>query len=633
MVLAAGLLGLASGCKKGSSSSNYTAAGTVTYTRLPITLNADGSPSGLGAAGVVTPARGVLVRAFQLYNEVNYSGQTVGTWRLVGSAVTDTNGAYSISGVIAAGYSTFVEVDSIFQQGAGHQGTVKLVADPDGIGSSATEARRPIYALRKDAAGTAFTDPTPATTSVAVAGGDVSANFNVGASDTWAVTDYDWYLPGHTTQANYMVPEATQAIGSRVLAILDSVYYFCYYYGDPTPSATAGGFLDLHYYPTAPATVSPLRDYVVYDPTAISATLTTDGNGKFHYFGSLSGSTGLDDAYDPGAIYPLLARNNLYGQGKTSLYPTGLSSLPSLSPDLAVVDGLADAMAATLLQRPFVTDLTSSTPLVSRDIRSNLPILANRGVASPATLAALAWELTLKAQALSDTPAQWTTINPNALQRFFTLVYPKITSGTATVQNDISSAWVQLGRLYEAKSGGEPIDLASIFYDLTLIPLTSNYGIPWTNVAYANSDIFSVYWGENPNSLTTPLPAITLSMANATEIDRAFPVGALTPYYPNCSQGEVAYAKLALQHDASYALSFTPPPPVGASIEVVVDGLATGAYTFSHSAAASTAAQDITLLGNASDSSTPAWHFLRFRLISPTVPQADYTFTVNLNLN
>ena len=144
---------------------------------------------------------------------------------------------------------------------------------------------------------------------------------------------------------------------------------------------------------------------------------------------------------------------------------------------------------------------------------------------------------------------------------------------------------------------------------------------------YAASDIYSSDWGTNPVSLTGK-PALTLSMAQATLVPQqtfgATP--AVASVYPNCSAGEVAYAKLALTLDRNYALSFTPAPPAGSTLEVVVDGNTSGALSFS-----STDSQNLTLLGNTWDSTNPVWHFLRFRLLSPTVKQADYTVTVNLN--
>ena len=629
MVLVAGLLGLAFGCKKGSNSSFYNVNGSVTYTR-PALAYSDGSPNGIGTTGAGSglAARGVTVRAFQLYYDVGYSGTTTPAWRLVGTAVTDDNGAYTIGGVVAAGYPTFVEVDSIFQQSGGHASQVRLVADR--ITSQLSEPNRPIYALRQDVAGTSFTDPTPTATSVAVAWGSATVNFAVGngtgAGDTWAVTDPNWYMPAAT-----MAPAATQAIGSRVLAILDSAYYFSYFYGDPTPSASKGGFLDLHYYPGVTAAASPQRSYVVYDPT--TTPLAVDGSGQYHYFGTLSGSSAQDDAFDQGVIFPILARNNLYGQRKTSLFPTGLSSLASLAPDLAVVDGLADAMAATLLKTPYLTDLSASTALVPRDIRV---VPANPGLTSPATLASLAWDFILQAQGLSDNAAQWATLDPDAMVRFFTLVYPTITtgttsSGTVSYQNDISSGWAQLGRLQEPKSGADTVDLRLIFNDGVIYAAGTYYGFTWDTsmslATYAASDIYSSDWGTNPVSLTGK-PALSLSMAQATLVPQqtfgATP--AVASVYPNCSAGEVAYAKLALTLDRNYALSFTPAPPAGSTLEVVVDGNTSGALSFS-----STDSQNLTLLGNTWDSTNPVWHFLRFRLLSPTVKQADYTVTVNLN--
>jgi len=658
-LLAAVLLGLGAGCKRGSSSSNtVTVQGVLSYTRVPVTYDAaTGSPTGLGAALPGQPARGVVVRAFQLY-EVQQGATTVPTWRLAGPpVVTDIDGVFKISGEILSGYRTFLEVTSVFQQIGGNAASVKIIADPAGIRSTVAEPERPIYVYRMDLAGNVLTDPTSSPESVAMATDSVTRNIALTTSEVWAVTVPTWYLPGNvSSQANPAAgtaarkPSDTLPLGSRALAILDSIYQFAYYYGDPTPSRVKAGVLDLHYWPGgstggAPAiTEAPRRSFIDYDPAtspldARGNPLASDGT-RLHYFGSLAAGPVIDDAMDPGVIYPLLARNNLYGQNKTSLFPTGTTSLPSLAPDLAVVDGLGDALAATLLKTPFLTDTTAATALAPRDIRT-IPALP--GIGSPAALASLAWQVTLQANGIAygtGTYQDWLKFDPIAAQRLFTLIYPTTAASPASqvaVQYDIASILTQLGRLQEAKTGSESVDLRGIFSDLQLNLLTLPYGITWTGDKAWTP--FMADWGLNPDSLVTPLPGFTLSMANAQLVpnpDLDNTDAALASVYPDVSQGAVAYAALRLNLDRSYTLRVTTDQalPAGAAIEVVlVEGLVQTPYRFE--AGAVNPSYTITLLGNHLDFVTPVWHYLRIRVLAPTVPAPaivpDLQVTVHLD--
>jgi hypothetical protein len=182
-------------------------------------------------------------------------------------------------------------------------------------------------------------DPLVTTSNVAVATGDVVVNFLVGtdpACDNWVATVPNWYVAG--TNPNYpgsspqpqAPPTETLALGSRVLGILDNAYTFASLYGDPTPSQGRGGVLDLHYHPGV--TESPRRSYVVYDrqTTPLADTGTLEANGttaKLAYFGTLAGGPAVDDVWDQGVIYPMFARNFLFGQGTTPWRPP-LSPLP-----------------------------------------------------------------------------------------------------------------------------------------------------------------------------------------------------------------------------------------------------------------------------------------------------------------
>ena len=657
MLVAAGMLGSVSGCKRGSGETAGTVSitGTVTYTRAPILYDANGSPTGLGdpaTAGVVTPARNVVVRAFQLFWDVDSSGSLVPTWRLAGSAATDLNGDYTISDSAYGGYATFVEVESVFQQQGGDASTVKVVGvpaglvanDPGGIRSALPEPSRPIYAYREDINGNPFTDPTDNPGSLPVQHDDATVNFTLGASATWALTSPTWYVPGSTAQA----PVGTVDVGSRVLAILDSVFYFTYYYGDPTPSQTPGGILDLHYYPGQ--TETPRRSYVVYNPdlfynAATNVNTAFDG-ATLHYFGTLAGGPAVDDAYDPGVIYPLLARNFLFGQGKTSLFPYGQGTasflLPNLAPDLAVVEGLGDALAANLLQTPFLTDLSAATALAPRDIRV-LP--AQNNIYTPTTVAAAGWQLNLTGQGVvgAGDPAVWKVLAPSNTWIFFSLIYPTITfqanAGPATIQTDIASFYTQVGRLQE-NHPEDPINLGNVFPDSVLIPLLAN---PF-DILWPGKDLWPLFadnWGVNPNSSLAALPGFTLSRAQAEAAGAVPNPNVVNPVpatvYLNESQGEVHYAKLALTLDRAYALSFTTVPdlvsgtplPPGAGIEVVVDGNVREPLVFN---ATQSAAQTMVLRGNPTDTSNPAWHWVRIRLVSPdpSTTQPDIQVTVNL---
>jgi len=680
MILIAGVLGLSFGCKRGSADAAGTVhvGGTVSYSRIPVQYDGTtGKPTGFGPASTLVPARGVVVQAFQLYLEINQSGQTIPTWRLAGSTVTDLNGSYGFSGSILSGYSTFIEVDGAFQMVTGTMASVKIVSDSNGITSSQTEPNRPIWAFREDMNGTPLPnqDPTASPSNITIPYGDTTVDFNLGVNsggDLWASTLPNWYLPGSTYTGGAAIPPVeTVTMDARVLGIVDSIYLFSYWYGDPTPSQVKNGVLDLHYHPGTFTT--PRRSFVVYDPTTlISPTkplvnLAFDGT-KQHWFGTLSGNPAADDAWDPGVLYPMLGRNNLYGQGKTALIPTGNRNLPSLAPDLAVVDGLGDAMAAQLLMTPFLTDTTAATGLAPLDIRDLSSIPASQlGIYSPRTAAAVGWQVIIGANFITapGTPAQWAQMtDPNRTLRFFTLIYPNINfvtiSSTVTLRTDIASLTTQLARLQEAKNGSDTADLKDIFGDAVLYSLLAPDGISWTNIANLNPYTpgwvhFAAEWSSianknswNPPSLPPSLSTFTLSMGQGDPIPDAVQMAnpeILNPVpltvFPNCSQGEVAYGKLGVTVDASYALGLgvTVPStsattlPAGATLQVVVDGDYLNPYLFTNSNLFPST-QNLVLRGNTPpDQSNPLWHWFEIRLVSPTTLQPDLQVTVNLTKN
>ena len=222
MLLTVGLLGLGMGCKGKSHDAGTNISGTVSYTRIPLHVGADGVPTGLEtdpSLFVTLPARGVQIRIFQAIGQVDPYGNPYTAWLQSGTATTDINGTYSLSG-FATGYLTCVELDSV----APGNNPIRIVADPAGIGSSVPEPSRVIYTQRLGADG--VTTATGATPPGTVLGGDSIVNFNVGLNDAWQVMRYNWNSP---TTGPYPTP-ATSTAGSAVLAILDSIYTFTYNY-------------------------------------------------------------------------------------------------------------------------------------------------------------------------------------------------------------------------------------------------------------------------------------------------------------------------------------------------------------------------------------------------------------------
>jgi hypothetical protein len=654
MIVMAGLLGLGVGCHhSGGTNGSVTVSGTVSFNRPTVTYATEEGPGSVATTGAFNVSRCVLVRVFQLVYDLDQNGNLHQNWRLSGSTTTDVDGYYAIGDNIYEGYPTFVEVESIFEEFGGHSSMLQILADPNGINSSLPEPQRPIWAYRvgldgvpRNTSDTNVVAPDntviPPSYQIPVITGNTTVNVNVGLTDSWVATLPNWWVPGSVTNATSKYQQAQpsdyQPVGGRVMAIMDNAYVISYYYGDPTPSQVVGGVLDLHYYP---GRTEAARSFVIYDTRR--TPLSYDGT-KSHYFGSVAAGPTFDDAWDEKAIYPILARNFLYSQARTALFPTGTSSLSSLSPDLAVVDGLGDAMAAILTVSPYVTDTTAATPFVLRDIRSAPtagPILPdNPAIASPANLAALAWNLSLKGSASPilppGTPAQWATLDPFAMVRFYTLIYPTSSyegaNGTVTPQTDINSIYAQVGRLLEGKQSQEPVDLARDFSNLSLIGLLEPFNIFWpadatlpniTDWPFLATDLNPTLVSPGPASAAMTIP---FTMANAQQLTDPL-TGASV--FPNESQGEVAYARLALFYDTAYQLSVTSsaPLPVGTSIEAVVDGQIGNPYLFSAGSAPIT----LTLTGDARDSTNPVVHFIRFRLINPNLPAApDFTATIQL---
>lgn len=620
-------LGLACGGHTGGSNATgtFTLTGKVTYTRIPLAKDANGVPTGLVDATVpanlqVLPARGVTVRAYQRSDETLPNGTTAPVWVIAGSSYTDANGAYSFT--LPNDKAVMVEVLSAFNGGDGH--SINLVGDPAGIGSSVPAVDRLEYALRKAVDGTA--PDGVVLPSAMPAGTAMSVDFAVGLTDKWWLVN-----PSYNTQTmvDSLVGQAidettlagrTTGTGSRVLAVGDSIASFVAAYGRATP----GLVLDLHY---APGVSDPRGSFVEYDLSAYPLNAVVDPVTSLftrHYFGSLQAGAN-DDAWDEGVLFRLLARNFLFksnlnrtfGMPSDPLPPQG-AQLTSLSPDMAVIEGLTDAMAANLLHSPYLAD-TQGTGLAAPvvDIRdlSGLSLSQLSPFSAPA-LRALAWQLILKANSLPTpgTATDWGNINTAAMVRFFNP--PAYPSAHNTYEVEPLSIYSQVARLQEAKGSTDPVDLAALFPDSTLTPLLAPFGLPWPRPTTGPLAAFAANWGADPNSLTTPLNAFTLSMASAVQVNGA---------YPNQTPGEVAYAGFTLSADRAYTLTVSASPALAgtAQLELVMPTFQAPPMLFSGSGGS----QRVVLPGS---SSAPTFHPVRLRLLSPTAQQPDTTVTVSL---
>jgi hypothetical protein len=618
------LLALALACHGnggGSSVPSATISGTVTYQRVPLVKDASGVPTGLAdssvAANLVSlPAQGVYVRIYQQRPQTAADGTTTNKWVLATSTSTSTTGGYSVT--VPTGYSTMVEVLSSFSGGTS---SINLIAEPLGISSATPTADRMQYAMRAAADGS-----VPANTNVpaTVFSANSVANFTVGLNDTW------WIYNPSITASTGVAASVDQAVletsltglstgtGSRILGIGDTIASFVTVYGAATPGAS----LDLHYFPG----VDSGGSYVLYDRSLHPQSLATSV-----YFGTLRGGPTNDDAWDPGVILPMLARNVLFGANSSRtfavplnpLYPIS-TPLADLSPDMARIEGLAQAMAANVLQSPYLAD-TQGTGVASvvdiRDI-SGLSAPQLTPYSAPA-IQAFAWELILKANSISSPGAasDWANIAPLAAARFF--LAPALT-GTATNGTSIDveplNVFNQIARLKETKATAEPVDLAAVFTDAVLTNLGSPFGIPWPRPVTGAYSTFVTNWGTDP---TGALPQVMLSMTKAAQVNTLYPSATLA--YPNVSEGEVFYAGFDLTADKRCTLTATIVPTLGAGAQVDVD-LPFMSRTFSFTGSGGTTETVVIPVS----STVPYHHPLRMRMVSPSVLQPDVTVTLSL---
>jgi len=629
------LTGMACGksaSEKAAEAATFDITGTVKFGRVPVHYDATGIPTGLETDPALitsTAARGIDVRVYQLKPQYDANYQEVKVWTLVGSTATNSEGKYNIPGLATKGYPTFVEVTSIATQAVSPASTITVMADPKGVYSDAQVTERPIYVLRKALDGTTSdTDPVHSTVGNAAA----TVDFTVGQDDKWMVVHPKWYTP---PVASYTMPE-TVAVGSRVLAILDSCYAFGQVYGNCVPT-NGNGVLDLHY---RPGLTVKRGTFVEYNPSLLPRSW--DGS-TYHFFGSIAGGGTLDgtpqqdDAFNLNVLYQMLGRNAVYSQGKSAVVPAGVPT-PSLAPDLVLVEAFGDAMAAALCHSPYLCGATPATRFTAvRDIRDLSGLSAAQITPfSAQAVTAMCWDMMLINTAITapgDYTA-WKTINPVNLVRFYTLVRPSATSGVNTVATDCPSLFTQMARLQEDKSSSDNSDLKTFFTDAVLTSLGSKYHFTWAGKDDAVLPRYTQTWGIDPDTLVTPFPTLSMSMAAATKIKRyevsyvgGNAVESAVDAYPNNSYDEVRYARFALTTDRSYILRVTTVPalPAGAQVEVRLEGDSRQIYLFPKNDSV-----ELSLLGNPADLSSPRWHRVRVRILSPDVQVLGTQVTIHL---
>ena len=622
------LLALALACHGkggGSSVPTATVTGTVMYQRVPLVKDAFGVPTGLADATdpanlVSLPAQGVTIRFYQLRPQTAVDGSIANAWILAGSTSTGTNGVYSTR--VPTGYYTMVELLSTFNGGASQ--VINLIAEPQGISSTTPVLDRVQYAMRAAADGSV---PSNSNTPATMFSGDSIVNFTVGLNDAWwiinpaidSITGLAANVSGAVLETDPSQFPGRTGTGSRVLGIGDTIASFLNVYGSATPGAS----LDLHYWPG----VDSGGSYVVYDRNLIPQSLTTSV-----YFGTLRGGPTNDDAWDPGVILPMLARNTLYGGNLGRTYSFPLNPLypinapqADLSPDMARIEGLAQVMAANVLQSPYLAD-TQGTGLASLvDIRDITGLSASQlNPYSAPAIRAFAWEVILQAnsQPSPGVVSDWANMNPSAAARFF--LAPGGLTGTDINGNAIDieplNIYTQINRLKEAQVSREPVNLANVFTDAVLTNLGSPFGIPWPRPTTGAYTSFVANWGTDPAGT---LPPVILSMTKATQVNQLYPSATLA--YPNVSEGEVFYTGFNLTADKPCTLTATITPALGTGVQLEVDlPRLPRTFTFYGSGGIT---DPLVIPVN---STVPFYHPVRLRLLSPSVLQPDVTVTLAL---
>lgn len=617
-------------CSGGSSSDSDSTtpspttavSGTVTYTRIPLVKNSSGVPTGLETDSTkyltAQPARNVNVRAYQYTTETPTTGSPFSYWKLVSNTYTDSSGKYAFN--LLQGKPLMVQLTSEFNKG--NADPINIIADPNGLQSAVPAPKRLRYTLRKAVDGTPAT-PTNLLPSSSPTATTATVDFAVGLSDKWILSDTS--SDTSTGIASGLSGSTMEIVGSgsRILAILDSIYKVEYLYSSPVSSEV----LDLHYLPGRREVRGSFVDYNQSGyPTASTGNNSAfnASTGRLHYFGSLGGSTSNDDAWDESVIMGLAARNMMFSymawgtnlmKGISPVMPTLVETLTltHLHPMLAYLQGQADLMVASALISPYLSD-TFSGGITVRDIR-NIGGLSSsdKSPYSAPVITALGWEILLKANSITSpgSPTDWAKLDSIKTLKYFVTSFDSLSQ-------DCPNIYRQLSRLQEVKSATDPVDLAAIFTDSVLTPLVGSFNITWPRPVVNTIPV--TRFVQDYSSLSyvfgspTTLPSISFTMVNAQTLSGA---------YPNASEGEIALGRMALSADTAYYLTVNPSITLpGGSIFLDIP---TAGYKYTYPG--TTNPTRIVLRGN---TASPVIHTFLFRINSPLTTLSAHTVTVTL---
>jgi len=356
-------------------------------------------------------------------------------------------------------------------------------------------------------------------------------------------------------------------------------------------------------------------------PTSIltGATLETADPSRTPGQGSGSRILGIGDTIASFMTTYTTANPGTFSVPLDPILPIG-TALPNLSPDLARIEGLADAMAANVLKSPYLADTQGATLAAPvKDVRdiTGLGAAELTPYSAPA-IRAFSWEIILKANSLPSPglATDWANINPLAASRYFLAPTSLTLPATATTSaRDLEplNIFSQVTRFKETKSALEPVDLAALFTDPVITSLGAPFGITWPRPTAGVYASFVADWGTDP---TGTFPSVVLSMAKATQVNGV---------YPNVSQGEVFYTGFTLTADRRCVLSVVFAPALAAGGEVDMDlPLMNRTFHFSGSGG------NTGIITIPSSATAPVYHPVRFRLNSPSTLQPDVTVTLTL---
>jgi len=607
------------------TASAHSVTGKITYQRLPIKVDDTGYPHGLADTPEVLPLRGISVRAVYSTEETRQDGSKATVWNVASSTSTNSDGEYTLNLPNDDTLPVYVEIRSVFSSGY----DIRIIADPKGINSDEPQADRPIYSIRRGLDGSGSDDnPTPAVAKE----GKIELDFEIGLSDKW------W--TGHSSvrhadkaklegkDKDIEILEEYPGTGSRIAAIIDTAYKAVESFGNPTPDYS----LDLHY---RRGITEPLGTYVEYDRERFPLSFEPIGassGGSLRFFGSVR----FDDAFDEGVLLSMMARNYMRSSRHPLRFQFPSRKFPrfddtrnklmmtNLHPTMAIAEGLPDAIAAIVLKTPYLTAASGTEVLDIRDI-TGLP----SNIYSAPAITAFTWELALKANEIMSpgNPDAWKEMKNLSINRFYSLQskYEVINEETGEYRlTDLPSLFTQLLLMSYTQSSAEPINLAEIFTDEVITEMTTSFFGEeiWPRPTEGPLSSFMTNWGGDPNSADsgkTPLPGFVFGMSDA--------VMDAEGNYSNLTFKENFSARLQMSQDTAYWMSVTtePPLPLGASIEVRLNGSTLSPYIFN----SSSKPQRIVLLGN---SDSPFQHTLDFSLKSPMFRVPDTQVTVRLNL-